>query len=205
MGNSLADGLYYLWYRQDEPRAWIGRTSLAGAPGVDIPVNPLRLADVFTVMPLPPLTQLPAVVQRIDTDPPCNYVLTYVQRQPISEHLLARSEYIFPWKADTPRRLARIEFLDNVGMKAMTAELSDWRSIDTEELEEPPAQPPLLAHRIKLTAWDARTRNRSLTLEIILGAAATRFAQYSAACRLENALPDDARFNAVLIDRREPR
>jgi hypothetical protein len=204
MGNSLADGMFHLWYRQNEPKAWIGRTQMAGAAGTGLPIDPLLLANVFTIKPLPELTALPTVVQRIQTQCKCAYVLTYVDRRPLSGKILARSEYVFPWKTKGPGKLETIRFLDPVGMTAMEARIGDYRSIDTSEMEQPPEVPPVLAHRIQLTAFDPKTRNRSMTLEIHLENASTKAVLYSAACRLENAVPSDVLSGARNVQSNRP-
>jgi hypothetical protein len=204
LGNSLVDGMYHLWYRKDEPVAWVGPTDLAGAPGTSIPIDPLLLANVFTIKPLPDLKALPVVTQRIQTQCKCAYVLTYAARQPVTGNILARGEYVFPWLPKGPGKLQEIRFFDPVGMVALRAEVGDYRSIDTSTLEEPPETPAVLAHRIKLTAYDAKTRKTAMTMEIHLENASTKFVLYPAACRLNNAMPADVRSQARPVEIRRP-
>lgn len=155
MGNSLADEVYYMWFAVgDRCGAIFGRTALAGAPGVeDLPIDPLGVLSLLTVNALPAdLTELPVVTLRLD-ESNCRkraYVLTQIQRQPVSGRIVGRREIYFPWQQGQPLRPFMVKFLDNKGQTVMVAELDDYRPIDTEGLDDPPARPPLLATDIDI-------------------------------------------------------
>ena len=143
LGSNVDEGLYYLWYRfGDRGRAWWGRTAYAGAPGVEhLPLDPNQLLSVLSVCALPSdFTTLPTAAMTMSHDP-CAYVVTYVDRQPVSEKILFRRQVYFRWSDERPRRPFRVDLLDNEGRRVMTADLDRYRAIAGAGREPPPVMP----------------------------------------------------------------
>jgi hypothetical protein len=132
-GTSIEDGAYYFWYGLGEESAlYWGHNEYAGAPGIrGLPVDPLQLLAVLCVCELPDdFTRVPTVVRTMDTTPgQCAYVVSFLDRQPVSDHLVLRREVRFRWGEDEPRLPYRVDFLDAKGVRVMIAELSDYRPI----------------------------------------------------------------------------
>jgi hypothetical protein len=130
MGASRSESLYYLWYNAgNNRRAWLGQTELAGAPGIDIPLDPTQLLGVLGVTDLPTdFTTLPTVALTFSTSP-CAYVLTYVDRQPLTGQILFRREVYLRWSDTEPPRPFLVNIFDNDGRRVMTATLKDYKSV----------------------------------------------------------------------------
>ena len=152
VGCSREEGVYYFWWNFGKRgRAWIGRNALAGAPGIEaLPVDPMQLLAVLSVCDLPAdMTDAPMVGMTMDTRPwHCAYVLTYIDRQPITRRLGFRREMYFHWKKDaptTPSQPFMVKFLDAAGRRIMTATLKDYKPIvagdDGGEQPNPPVMP----------------------------------------------------------------
>lgn len=163
MGTSTEDNEYYAWASMGSNRfAFVGRLHLAGAPGVKgLAVDPTQLLEVLGITPWPggsgglpatalTLTHLPG--EEIPADQRCAYVLTTVARQPVSKNILFRRETYVTWDGDpnTPRRPFLVNVLDDQGRRLITARVSDYRPVDTSELESPPDQPPVMPTDIRL-------------------------------------------------------
>jgi len=134
VGCSTADGVYYFWQGFGKsPTLYWGRNNLAGAPGVaGPPVDPLQILAVLGICEFPDdLTQLPAVALSMNTEPgEYAYVVTYLDRQPVSDRILFRREVYFNWDDDKKPRPFRVQFFDGEGMRVLTAELNDYQPIE---------------------------------------------------------------------------
>ncbi|MFW6132668.1 MAG: hypothetical protein ACOC8F_02135 [Planctomycetota bacterium] len=131
VGSCAAQGVYYCWYRLGEASAaYWGRHEYAGAPGVDaLPIDPNQLLAVLGVCAVPSdLTELPTVALTMQTDP-CAYVLTYVDRRPVSGQIGFRRKVYFRWSDDAPRRPFRVDLISPEGRRVLTARMSDYRPI----------------------------------------------------------------------------
>ena len=202
-GVSSLDGLYYFFYGLgDNSDAVVGRTALAGAPGVEaMPIDPLQLAAVFGMTPLPDdLSTFPTVTQRMKMDCPYAYILSVVDRQAVSGQAVVKRDMYFTWDPGKPRQLYRIVFINQRGLDVMQAELSDYKALDVSELFAPPAEPPVMPHTLKLTWLDGQTGKRSARLEISISRAHTPDLLYEEAVRFEHIVPGTLQGRARLID-----
>ncbi len=202
-GVSSLDGLYYYFLGLGEQsRAAVGRVALAGAPGVEgLPLDPLQLVSVFALSPLPDdLSTMPTVVQRLKMDCPYAYVLSVIDRRPVSGQAVAKREMYFTWDVEKPRRLYKIVYVDDRGRHVMEAELEDFQPVDTSELPDPPAEPPVLPWKMKLTWFSPKSGKRSARLEIALKKAHTPDLLYVEAVRPSHIVPKSLLRGARLID-----
>ena len=152
-GSSVDEGIYYLWHRARDGQAWWGWHELAGAPGTEtdaIPIDPNQLLSVLGICELPSnFTQLPTVAltmthrpgEKLDFGEKCAYVLTYLARQPLTNRILFRREIYFTWDETDPRRPYEIRLLDATGQRIMTAQLRNYKSIETDNADPPPVMP----------------------------------------------------------------
>ena len=156
LGSSTAEGVYYLWFRLgDRGGAWFGRHAYAGAPGIrQMPIDPMQLLSVLGVCALPEdATRLPAVAVSMQTTPgDCAYVVTYVDRQPVTGRILFQREVYFRWSNTEPRRAYKVNLLDPAGRRVMTARLKDYRPIDVSELDDPPPAQPIMPTNIEIVS-----------------------------------------------------
>jgi len=156
VGSSTRQGVYYFWHQIGKKGgAWYGKHERAGAPGVgNLPLDPLQLLSVLAICPLPDdRTDLPAVVMGMQNTPrDCAYVVTVIDRQAVTGHVLARREVFFRWSEDAPPRPYKVNLLDTVGRRVMTAYLSEYEAIDVSDLDDPPESDPLLPTRIEIVA-----------------------------------------------------
>jgi hypothetical protein len=155
LGSSVEQNLYYFWFRfGDRGGAWFGRLDRAGAPGVKgLPIDPTQLLSVLSICRLPDdPTRLPTVAMGLQNKPrDCAYVLTYVDRQPVSGRILFSREVLFRWSDEPPRRPYQVNLLDAAGRRVLTAKLSDYRPIDMSDLDDPPAFDPVMPTDIEIT------------------------------------------------------
>ena len=136
-GSSTADGVYYLWLRfGDHGGAWWGRQEFAAAPGVDAPpIDPNQILALLGVFELPTdFTHPPTVALAMSSDP-CAYVVTYLDRQPITNRLLFRREVYFHWSDSKPRRPYKVNLFAADGRRVMTAYLKNYKSIAAEDAD----------------------------------------------------------------------
>ncbi|MFP3938018.1 MAG: hypothetical protein ACLFVW_06715 [Phycisphaerae bacterium] len=143
LGSNVDEGVYYLWYRFGEHgQAWFGRHEYAGAPGVEqLPLDPNQLVSVLSVSELPDdFTTLPVAAMTLSRDP-CAYVVSYIDRQPVTGKILFRREVYFRWSDDRPRRPFRVNLFDNNGDRVMTAELDRYRPVGDTGRDDPPEMP----------------------------------------------------------------
>ncbi len=165
-GTSITDGVYYFWYRWGDDAACLwGKNSLAGAPGIEgLLIDPTQIAAVLSVCELPAdLTQPPLVALSMNTTPgECAYVVTYMDRQPITNKIIFKREMHFRWSDDEPRRPFRVDFFDNRGVRVMAAELSDYKPIRLAN--EPKTAPePIMPTYIKIT-WPTENTKVEIAL-----------------------------------------
>ncbi|MCE5327650.1 MAG: hypothetical protein LLG01_14690 [Planctomycetaceae bacterium] len=132
IGSSPDEGAYYFWYQfGGSGQAVWGRTALAGAPGLDaIPLDPYQLLAVLGINELPKDgSGLPAVVMSMSSSP-CAYVVSYIDRQPVSGNVLFRREAHIDWKKDQePLRPYRIDFFAADGRRTLRADLKAYMPI----------------------------------------------------------------------------
>ncbi len=149
IGSSTEDGVYYFWYKIGKHGgAWLGSQALAGAPGIDnLPIDPMQMLGVLAVTALPDdLTRLPAVALSMnDTPGECAYVVTLIDRQPLTNRVLFRREILFRWDGEPgPLRPREVRVFNAEGRRMMTASLADYAPIDTSGLDDPPASEPVM-------------------------------------------------------------
>ena len=133
IGVSAAEGKYYLWHNAgSRAHAWYGLNALAGAKGIDsLPMDPLQLLAALSITELPDdFRKLPTVVMTTDEDGDrYAYVLTYIDRDPLSGEIGFRRETYFVWDDDQPRRPFMIKFFDHRGRVVMIAHMDDYRQV----------------------------------------------------------------------------
>ena len=122
-------------------------------------------------------TKLPTVAMAMSSNP-CAYVLTYLDREPLTRRILSRREIYFDWSDDRPRRPFRIDLFDNEGEQIMVARVKDYRAIDTVE---PMSNPPVMPTNIEIT-WPQKG-NR---IHLILSEMTTEDKWDVAACRFRD-------------------
>ena len=170
LGTSTADGLYYLWTNVGQHASGMhGHTALAGAPGAAaIPINPLDLASVLAITELPQdFSQPPTVLLRVNDKPgQCAYVLTCIDRQPVTRKIVARRDIYFNWDGDAnrPIRPFRVDLLDEVGRPAMTATLKDYKPIRIAGEETPESEWPVMPTSIEIV-WPKTGSRINVRLE----------------------------------------
>jgi hypothetical protein len=160
LGVSNADNAYYFWMQAGDHRQCLwGNLDLAGAPGIkDLPLDPTQLLSVLAICELPADFTAPPVVLQSYCSDPCAYVLTYVDRQPITNRILARREMYFDRSAlredgvlvEQPRRPFRVRILDEQGRPILDATMKDYRPIAWEDVTLMDAPPPIMPTDIKL-------------------------------------------------------
>lgn len=181
MGVSTAEKVYYLWYRfGSRSGAWWGRTALAGAPGIQgLPFDPSQLAAVLGICELPDdFTQPPTVALSMSTDP-CAYVVTHIDRQPVTGRLLFKREVYFRWADEGPRRPFLVRFLDAAGRRVMDAKLKDYKPVATGGGAE-----TLMPTNIELT-WPARHSR----IRLVLSEMSATKTWHRSACEFVDNLP----------------
>ncbi|MBN1942354.1 MAG: hypothetical protein JW849_03570 [Phycisphaerae bacterium] len=168
LGVSTADGVYYAWFQVGDKQScrW-GQLALAGAPGVkDMPIDPTQLPAVLSICQLPAdPTRPPFVAQRISFDP-CAYVLTFVDRQPITGRFLFKREIYLHWSTDQPRRAFRVDLLDENGLAVLSADLRNYQPFAMEDVENtaPPAEMPTdILLRWRKTGGELRLKLSNMT------------------------------------------
>lgn len=165
IGISTLESKYYMWMNVgDNPSCLWGHLALAGADGIEIPIDPVQLLSVLTVCELPSvLTRIPFVGVTISLDPPA-YVLTYVDRQVLSNKLRFTRKIYFAWSEKDPPKPFMVELLDGRGVAVLTAKLSDYKTITSEvSSEEVEEAPPVMPTDIRLT-WNQSGAELNLKL-----------------------------------------
>ncbi len=146
LGCDPSDDVYYLWYHfGGKGQLWRGRQSVAGAPGVRMPLDPNQLLSVLAITQLPDdFRKLPTVCMTLQDDPgtrcaprPCSYVLTYIDRQALSDRITSQREMYFAWSDTQPRRLFQVSFIDAAGRRAMNATVGNYQEVETGDNDRP--------------------------------------------------------------------
>lgn len=188
-----AKRLYYCSINTvDVRRAWVGRPELAGAPGVEgLPIDPMQLLAVLGVCELPEdFTKLPTVAMSMSKQPYA-YVVSYMDRQPLTGRVLFRREMWFRWGDELPRRPFEINFFDTEGRRVLTAKLKDYKPIEIDGDGEAPIMPT----DIELTPipWPWKT-DAIRRIHIVLSEMSAIRAWRSSACRV----PRRAKFGEII-------
>jgi hypothetical protein len=139
LGSSLSEGLWYYWYgAQGKAGGAYGRLDSAGGPNSSGGIDPLQLLAVLCLVEMPPRqVQVPAVIMTLqpgvpgcnDWKEPCAYVLSYIDRQPVTGRILMRRQVYFLWDDKAPARPFRVDFIAPDGRRVMTAELKDYQPV----------------------------------------------------------------------------
>lgn len=178
VGISTDEGVYYMWTDfGDRSTCLYGRLDRAGAPGIkEIPVDPLQLLGVLSVCRLPAdFTKPPLVAQTYSSDP-CAYVLTFIDRQPVSNKILFKREVFFERTADVvdgeiverPRRPFMVRIFDDRGRRVLTARMDDYRPVtlaDGGEEDAAPVMPSEITLRWEETGTEMRLSLSDMTTE----------------------------------------
>jgi len=147
IGCDTKRGIYYFWFGMGEESTLMwGRIRYAGAPGVKgLPIDPLQVPSVLGICELPgDLSTPPIVAQTMDlTSGRCAYVLTYIDRQPVTNRLLARREVYFDWSETRPRRPFMVKLFDDRGVRVMTAKMTDYARIRLADDEDQATGPDM--------------------------------------------------------------
>jgi hypothetical protein len=131
LGASSGEGLYYVWYQLGQDGgAWAGHVDRAGAPGAEkFFVDPLGLLSVLGVLELPTARdRLPAVALSMSRNP-CAYVLTCIDRQPVTGQAVFKREIHINWSERDPRRPFQVVFFAPDGRRIMTARLANYQPV----------------------------------------------------------------------------
>lgn len=174
IGSSIEQNAYYMWYRfGDNSACWWGKHQFAGGPGVvGLPIDPNQLLAVLSVIALPgDLTQPPLVAVSMLDQPGdlcrprrCEYVLTYIDRQPVTRKLLFRREIHLPWKqGELPSRPDHLTFLDSLGKRVMTATLDNYREVKLVGPGTSPGRTAFIPTDIRIQ-WPDRSSQVSIVL-----------------------------------------
>ena len=154
LGISTQDKVYYMWSQLGENRsALAGDLTLAGAPNIPgMPIDPTQLLSVLCVDELPAdLTRPPLVAQSISCDP-CAYILTVLDRQPLTNKLLFKREIYFDRRKGKPLRPLMVKVFDERGRRTLTATMKNWQPIEMldveDDLADPPAEMPTDIHLV---------------------------------------------------------
>ena len=156
IGSSAEQGEYYFWFRFGERGgAWVARHEAPPAGGARrLPIDPSQLLSVLAVCALPDdPTKLPAVALGMNNEPgDCAYVVTLIDRQPVTRRILFRREVYFRWSDTEPRRPYKVNLVDHAGRRVMTAHLKRYRAIDVSEVDDPPAKAPVMPTDIEMVS-----------------------------------------------------
>ncbi len=172
-GSNIEQGAYYYWQSfGGHGKAYVGRLELAGAPGVlAMPIDPSQLLAVLGVCELPDdFTRLPAVALTMNAKPgECAYVVTCIDRQPISGRILFKREMFFRWDDRKPRRLYKVNFFDASGRRILTASLENYKPVEMPEGEIADAQPaPMMPTDIRIQWIDPKTHRKTVSVRLEL-------------------------------------
>jgi len=161
LGCYVPDNMYYFWFGMGEKSTLLyGRMSLAGAPGIKgLPIDPLQVPAVLGICELPSdLTQPPLVTQTMNVTPgECAYVLTYIDRQPLTNRLLARREVYFRWSDGEKRRPFMVKLFDDRGVRVMTAEMKDYARVKLDGDDDDDPTGPVMPTDIRISWPDKGT------------------------------------------------
>ena len=199
-GSSAAEGVYYCWYRfGGKALALWGRGKLAGAPGIKaLPIEPYQLLAVLGICELPgDFTKLPTVAMAMSKDP-CAYVLTYIDRQPISNRIGFRREMYFRWSDTEPRRPFLINFFSSDGRRVMAARMKNYQPVELAEVGEASLAPVVMPTDITIELC-GREKGPIRRIHMVLSEMTTADKWQPAALRFGENLPPGIK--KVQIDR----
>jgi len=205
LGISTEENVYYTWFNAGEnKKCFYGRLPLAGAPGVrDIPVDPVQLLGVLAVCELPEdLTSIPLVAQTY-SHAPCAYVLTLIDRQPVTNKLLSRKEVYFDRTGDEvngqlverPRRPFMVRIFDNHGRRVLTARLGQYMPV-SDESGQVDKNSPVMPSEINLRWWESGTE-----IHLSLSGMTTKQKVVPEAYRFASRLPAGLKGRERCVDR----
>lgn len=200
VGSSVAEGVYYCWYRfGGKGVALWGRQELAGAPGIEaLPIEPYQLLAVLGICELPAdFTKLPTVAMAMSSNP-CAYVLTYIDRTPISNRIGFRREMYFRWSDAEPRRPFLIKFFSSDGRRVMTARMKNYQPVELADVKEPPSKPVVMPTDITIEVC-GREKSPIRRIHMVLSKMTTADKWQRAAVRFSENLPPGIK--KVQIDR----
>ena len=201
-GISTREKLYYFWLDMgDTGAAWVGRNALAGSPqaALRFPLDPHQLVSLLTVTPLPASqTDIPAVALTFSSDP-CAYVLTYIDRQPVTGRILFKRQMYFRWAEDQPRRPFHVKFLAPDGQIVLEADLSDYRPVELLDVDDEPDSPVEMATDIRVR-WTRREGAGISAIRIRLADMTTADKWDPIACDFWDALPASLRKSVRRVD-----
>jgi len=199
LGSSPEQGLYYFWARWGEKAtALVGRYKFAGAPGIQQPpIDPNQVLAILGIFALPnDLTALPTVALSMSRNP-CAYVVTYIDRQPLTDRILFRKEIYFRWSETEPPRPFLVNLFDAEGRRVLSARLKKYKRIG-EAGGTAPVMPTDI--RIEWVDWPDRRREVKSVRLILSGMTTQQRGDPYDQCRFEpDRLP--AGVKPVLIDR----
>ncbi|HNX26957.1 MAG TPA: hypothetical protein PKK48_06070, partial [Phycisphaerae bacterium] len=149
LGISRADGVYYSWNKPIDS-CWYGRLALAGAQGVNVPLDPVQLPGIVGIVPLPQKGDNPLAVHYVRQEWPFAQVLEYIERQRTAKgcdgHMLLKRETFFRWQIDPaqptailPQEVFMVKLYDNRGVNVMTAYMDNYQPVKLEDAD--PNQP----------------------------------------------------------------
>lgn len=165
LGNSASEGIYYLWFNVgDYGRALWGRDALAGATGASIPIDPMQILAVLNITPLPAdFAALPTAVLTLSDGVPWSYVLTVIDRQPVTGEIVCRREIRCTWDDRKEPLPYRVDLFDGAGERIMTAELHDYRPV---VVADGPGAAPRMPTDITIVWPQKRSRIRLVLSEM---------------------------------------
>ncbi len=167
VGIDAQAGLYYMWYSAGSKKlSLVGRTSLAGAPGVQgIPIDPLQLVAVLGLTELPTAPNwLPAVTMDLQHKPHA-YVVRYWDSQAVTGRMKKWREVLYTWKDGQPRRPFQVRLFDAEGTCRVVAKVGRYKPI---EWAGPAAEAPMMAtdYRIRWPGIKGVQRSASIHLTL---------------------------------------
>jgi hypothetical protein len=153
LGVSRADNVYYMWAKFGDRRfCRFGRLDLAGAPGIEhLPIDPTQVIAALAISPMPLQRATPPFATRSYTTDPCAYVLTAIDRQPITGRMLFRRRLLIDRREGTPHRPIGLDVFDEQGRAVLTATMDDDQPITLEDVDDAGAQPPVMPTAIRLS------------------------------------------------------
>ena len=178
VGTSSNDKVYYMWQTfSNKMPSFFGELKYAGAPNVSkLPIDPIQLLSILCVNELPAnLTRAPFVTQTVSTNP-CAYVLTYIDRQPITNKFIARREIYFERsvtvgqdskETELPCRPFMVKIFDQNGCEVFTAHMENYKPItleDVDDEDEPfPVMPTVITMKCNITGTWLKLNIKHLT------------------------------------------
>ncbi len=176
LGISTHDKVYYLWMNiGDNRQVLFGQLELAGSPAAgEMPIDPTQLPAVLGIMPFSP----ERTFQTYSTNP-CAYVMSVVDRQPVTGRLLLKRDMFLDRRANVirtekgtlkdpranwdvvdsdgralrylPPRPILTKIFSPDGRAVLTAETSDYEPVELVDVDDTGETPPVMPTNIHLT------------------------------------------------------